>query len=102
MYNYSYPQTFNNCIIVSHLFHYCNQHNPRHSLPAANPNYLNPPCNTLYVGNLPPDTSEEEADVPCASELPRVLGGGSEVTAWTPSSYESQLVPSKLSSSEGW
>ncbi|KAJ5495151.1 hypothetical protein N7539_000267 [Penicillium diatomitis] len=36
------------------------QHTPRHSLPAANPNDLNPPCNTLYVGNLPPDTSEEE------------------------------------------
>ncbi|KAJ5562645.1 hypothetical protein N7535_002908 [Penicillium sp. DV-2018c] len=35
-------------------------HTPRHSLPAANPNDLNPPCNTLYVGNLPPDTSEEE------------------------------------------
>lgn len=41
-------------------FHYPNQHNPRHSLPAANPNDLNPPCNTLYVGNLPADTQEEE------------------------------------------
>ncbi|KAL1991731.1 hypothetical protein VTN49DRAFT_5039 [Thermomyces lanuginosus] len=41
-------------------FHFPNQHNPRHSLPAANPNDLNPPCNTLYVGNLPPDTQEEE------------------------------------------
>ncbi|KAJ5672620.1 hypothetical protein N7507_001747 [Penicillium longicatenatum] len=39
---------------------YGSQHTPRHSLPAANPNDLNPPCNTLYVGNLPPDTSEEE------------------------------------------
>lgn len=41
-------------------FPYNAQHTPRHSLPAANPNDLNPPCNTLYVGNLPPDTSEEE------------------------------------------
>ncbi|KAJ6072267.1 hypothetical protein N7467_010352 [Penicillium canescens] len=43
-----------------HGFPYSAQHTPRHSLPAANPNDLNPPCNTLYVGNLPPDTSEEE------------------------------------------
>ncbi|KAJ5099496.1 hypothetical protein N7532_006497 [Penicillium argentinense] len=43
-----------------HGFPYGSQHTPRHSLPAANPNDLNPPCNTLYVGNLPPDTSEEE------------------------------------------
>ncbi|KAJ5463067.1 hypothetical protein N7475_008011 [Penicillium sp. IBT 31633x] len=43
-----------------HGFPYNAQHTPRHSLPAANPNDLNPPCNTLYVGNLPPDTSEEE------------------------------------------
>ncbi|KAJ5319142.1 hypothetical protein MYU51_013767 [Penicillium brevicompactum] len=43
-----------------HNFPYNAQHTPRHSLPAANPNDLNPPCNTLYVGNLPPDTSEEE------------------------------------------
>ncbi|CAG8140140.1 unnamed protein product [Penicillium nalgiovense] len=43
-----------------HSFPYNAQHTPRHSLPAANPNDLNPPCNTLYVGNLPPDTSEEE------------------------------------------
>ncbi|KKK15064.1 hypothetical protein AOCH_002716 [Aspergillus ochraceoroseus] len=38
-------------------------HTARHSLPAANPNDMNPPCNTLYVGNLPPDTSEEELKV---------------------------------------
>ncbi|KAJ5280163.1 hypothetical protein N7478_005535 [Penicillium angulare] len=43
-----------------HGYPYASQHTPRHSLPAANPNDLNPPCNTLYVGNLPPDTSEEE------------------------------------------
>lgn len=29
-------------------------------LPPANPADQNPPCNTLYVGNLPPDTQEEE------------------------------------------
>ncbi|CAN6650135.1 hypothetical protein TRVA0_024S00914 [Trichomonascus vanleenenianus] len=29
-------------------------------LPPANPADQNPPCNTLYVGNLPPDTKEEE------------------------------------------
>lgn len=28
--------------------------------PAANPADQNPPCNTLYVGNLPIDTSEDE------------------------------------------
>ncbi|GAB1314238.1 cell cycle RNA binding protein whi3 [Madurella fahalii] len=31
-----------------------------HNFPPANPADLNPPCNTLYVGNLPIDTSEEE------------------------------------------
>lgn len=54
-----YPPTVSNSG-GNHGYHYGNQHNPRHSLPAANPNDLNPPCNTLYVGNLPPDTSEEE------------------------------------------
>jgi RNA recognition motif-containing protein len=34
--------------------------NFRPSLPAVNPADQNPPCNTLYVGNLPIDTSEEE------------------------------------------
>lgn len=29
-------------------------------LPPVNPADQNPPCNTLYVGNLPPDTNEEE------------------------------------------
>lgn len=29
-------------------------------MPAVNPADQNPPCNTLYVGNLPLDTSEEE------------------------------------------
>jgi len=31
-----------------------------HAFPPANPADQNPPCNTLYVGNLPLDTSEEE------------------------------------------
>ncbi|OTA99129.1 hypothetical protein M426DRAFT_68395 [Hypoxylon sp. CI-4A] len=38
-----------------------NQHFQRHSnFPPVNPADQNPPCNTLYVGNLPIDTSEEE------------------------------------------
>ncbi|RWA06513.1 hypothetical protein EKO27_g8594 [Xylaria grammica] len=32
----------------------------RHNFPPVNPADQNPPCNTLYVGNLPIDTSEEE------------------------------------------
>lgn len=32
----------------------------RHHYPPANPADQNPPCNTLYVGNLPLDTSEDE------------------------------------------
>ncbi|OOF92773.1 hypothetical protein ASPCADRAFT_152335 [Aspergillus carbonarius ITEM 5010] len=55
----AFPQPMNN-VGAGHGFPYGNPHVPRHSLPAANPNDMNPPCNTLYVGNLPPDTSEEE------------------------------------------
>lgn len=36
------------------------QHFQRHNYPPVNPADQNPPCNTLYVGNLPIDTSEEE------------------------------------------
>ncbi|KAI1337092.1 hypothetical protein F5Y15DRAFT_408193 [Xylariaceae sp. FL0016] len=36
------------------------QHFPRSNFPPVNPADQNPPCNTLYVGNLPIDTSEEE------------------------------------------
>jgi hypothetical protein len=32
----------------------------RHNYPPVNPADQNPPCNTLYVGNLPLDTSEDE------------------------------------------
>ncbi|KAK5701422.1 cell cycle RNA binding protein whi3 [Elasticomyces elasticus] len=34
--------------------------NPRPQYPPVNPADQNPPCNTLYVGNLPIDTSEDE------------------------------------------
>ncbi|KAI4725169.1 hypothetical protein E4T49_07076 [Aureobasidium sp. EXF-10728] len=34
--------------------------NLRHDYPPANPADQNPPCNTLYVGNLPVNTSEDE------------------------------------------
>lgn len=37
-----------------------NQHFQRHNFPPVNPADQNPPCNTLYVGNLPIDTSEDE------------------------------------------
>ena len=33
---------------------------PKTSYPPANPADQNPPCNTLYVGNLPNNTSEDE------------------------------------------
>ncbi|KAH0077567.1 hypothetical protein KCU60_g17690, partial [Aureobasidium melanogenum] len=34
--------------------------NLKHDYPPANPADQNPPCNTLYVGNLPINTSEDE------------------------------------------
>ena len=37
-----------------------NQHYARPNYPPVNPADQNPPCNTLYVGNLPIDTSEDE------------------------------------------
>lgn len=36
------------------------QYQQRHNYPPVNPADQNPPCNTLYVGNLPIDTSEDE------------------------------------------
>jgi len=36
------------------------QHFSRPTYPPVNPADQNPPCNTLYVGNLPIDTSEDE------------------------------------------
>lgn len=42
-------------------FPHGNQHFQRNaSFPPVNPADQNPPCNTLYVGNLPIDTSEDE------------------------------------------
>ncbi|OAL43728.1 hypothetical protein IQ07DRAFT_286288 [Pyrenochaeta sp. DS3sAY3a] len=41
-------------------FQQYSQHFPRHTYPPVNPADQNPPCNTLYVGNLPMDTSEDE------------------------------------------
>ncbi|KAL4784658.1 hypothetical protein BJX76DRAFT_215950 [Aspergillus varians] len=55
----AYPQSINGTV-ANPAFPYSAQHTTRHSFPAANPNDMNPPCNTLYVGNLPPDTQEEE------------------------------------------
>lgn len=37
-----------------------NQNYMRHNFPPINPSDQNPPCNTLYVGNLPMDASEDE------------------------------------------
>ncbi|KAG2416070.1 hypothetical protein HFD88_007262 [Aspergillus terreus] len=54
------PSLNSNMVGAPSMGMYGNPHTPRHSLPAANPNDMNPPCNTLYVGNLPPDASEEE------------------------------------------
>ncbi|KAL5332660.1 hypothetical protein BJX70DRAFT_112191 [Aspergillus crustosus] len=55
----AYPQPLNGAVSNT-AFPYSAVHTARHSFPAANPNDMNPPCNTLYVGNLPPDTQEEE------------------------------------------
>ncbi|KAG5986458.1 hypothetical protein E4U43_005501 [Claviceps pusilla] len=41
-------------------YNYLRNNNPNGNFPAVNPADQNPPCNTLYVGNLPIDTSEEE------------------------------------------
>lgn len=47
---------------ASHSINYQMSSQPfhRHNFPPVNPADQNPPCNTLYVGNLPIDTSEEE------------------------------------------
>ncbi|KAL2813245.1 hypothetical protein BJX63DRAFT_226219 [Aspergillus granulosus] len=55
----AFSQSMNNTM-GGPAYPYPNAHTARHSFPAANPNDQNPPCNTLYVGNLPPDTQEEE------------------------------------------
>ncbi|KAL2856274.1 hypothetical protein BJX68DRAFT_205950 [Aspergillus pseudodeflectus] len=55
----AFPQSMSNNM-GGPTYPFPNAHTARHSFPAANPNDQNPPCNTLYVGNLPPDTQEEE------------------------------------------
>ena len=41
-------------------YQFASQNYGRHNYPPVNPADQNPPCNTLYVGNLPIDTSEDE------------------------------------------
>ncbi|KAI0805395.1 hypothetical protein GGR55DRAFT_680954 [Xylaria sp. FL0064] len=45
---------------ANHSMNYQMGNYNRHNFPPVNPADQNPPCNTLYVGNLPIDTSEEE------------------------------------------
>ncbi|MCJ1445344.1 MAG: cell cycle RNA binding protein whi3 [Stictis urceolatum] len=41
-------------------YQYSSHNYIRPTFPAINPSDQNPPCNTLYVGNLPMDTNEDE------------------------------------------
>ncbi|KAI0130174.1 RNA recognition domain-containing protein [Xylariales sp. AK1849] len=54
------PTVLNGATHSVNGFQMTNQHFQRHNFPPVNPADQNPPCNTLYVGNLPIDTSEEE------------------------------------------
>ena len=45
---------------LSNGFQNSNLQYPRNTMPPVNPADQNPPCNTLYVGNLPQDTAEDE------------------------------------------
>ncbi|TRX98586.1 hypothetical protein FHL15_000660 [Xylaria flabelliformis] len=45
---------------ANHSMNYPINNYNRQNFPPVNPADQNPPCNTLYVGNLPIDTSEEE------------------------------------------
>lgn len=45
---------------ANHSINYQMSNYRGHNFPPVNPADQNPPCNTLYVGNLPIDTSEEE------------------------------------------
>ncbi|KAI0487608.1 hypothetical protein F4859DRAFT_263416 [Xylaria cf. heliscus] len=45
---------------ANHAMNYPMSNYNRQNFPPVNPADQNPPCNTLYVGNLPIDTSEEE------------------------------------------
>ena len=53
------PSAMNN-LGPSTSYQQFSSHYPRHNYPPVNPADQNPPCNTLYVGNLPIDTSEDE------------------------------------------
>jgi hypothetical protein len=55
---HSTPSTLNNGSSTG--FQQYSQHFARPTYPPVNPADQNPPCNTLYVGNLPMDTSEDE------------------------------------------
>ncbi|KAI0201717.1 hypothetical protein F4808DRAFT_459488 [Astrocystis sublimbata] len=53
------PTLVNGASMNNSLPYAGNGYSARH-IPPSNPADQNPPCNTLYVGNLPVDTSEEE------------------------------------------
>ena len=53
------PNSLNN-LGPNASYQLANQHYQRSNYPPVNPADQNPPCNTLYVGNLPIDTSEDE------------------------------------------
>ncbi|KAF2732624.1 hypothetical protein EJ04DRAFT_525205 [Polyplosphaeria fusca] len=54
------PSTLNNLGGPNANYQQYTQQYSRHNYPPVNPADQNPPCNTLYVGNLPMDTSEDE------------------------------------------
>ncbi|KAF2019831.1 RNA binding protein-like protein [Aaosphaeria arxii CBS 175.79] len=56
---HSIPSTLTNLGPNANYQQYTQQF-ARHNYPPVNPADQNPPCNTLYVGNLPMDTSEDE------------------------------------------
>ena len=54
------PMMMNGMGPTSSSYQVVGPHYPRPNYPPVNPADQNPPCNTLYVGNLPIDTSEDE------------------------------------------
>lgn len=57
---HSTPSSLNNIGPNANYQQFSQHFPPRHNYPPVNPADQNPPCNTLYVGNLPIDTSEDE------------------------------------------
>ena len=56
-----HPHSMPPTVLATPSMGYSGHHHYRgHNFPPVNPADQNPPCNTLYVGNLPIDTSEEE------------------------------------------